>query len=203
MSRFSPGSPPVTTLAAAITGAATSLTVPSGSHAAMDGPERVILGSIELVDVLSVAAGSPETWTVARGVDTTAAQPHDVGTVVERVYTLDEVIYHPQAITTNVPTGNSVTYTPDAGIKYHFLQLGGSTKLTINAPTGVNVQPGQELRLLFIIGGTALSTQPAFAGAYWRSPAFSASLTANTASSISFTYRGGGLSATNAWVRIN
>ncbi len=199
MSRFIPGSPPVTTLAAAITDTATTLAVPSGAHIAMDRPERVILGSAELVDVLSVATGTPETWTITRAVGTTVAQAHDAGTVVERVYTLDEVIYHPGGLSLTLGS----TYTPDADIKYHFLQLGGSTKLTINAPTGVNVQPGQELRLLFLINATALSTQPAFAGAYWRSPAFSASLTANTASSISFVYRGGGLSATNAWVRIN
>ncbi len=204
MSRFSPGSPPVTTLAAAITDTATTLTVPSGSHTAMDRPERVILGSAELVDVLSVATGSPETWTVTRAVGTTVAQGHDVGTVVERVYTLTEVIYNPRVAAVTIPTGTS-TYTPDAGIKYHHLTLGGSTTLAIGAPTGT-VEPGDELRFTFQITQTALSTQPTWHACYRRYNQGTATqgtvtLTKDTLTGFSFFYRGGGIAAAAAWVR--
>ncbi len=204
MSRFSASNPPSTQLAAAITDVATTLTVPSGSYVAMGKPARVILGSNEIVTVTAVTTGSPETWTVVRGVETSVAQAHDAGVVVERIYTLNEVIYNPNVAAVTIPTGTS-TYTPDAGIKYHHLTLGGSTTLTMAAPTGT-VEPGDELRFTFQITQTALSTQPTWHACYRRYNQGTATqgtvtLTKGTLTGFSLFYRGGGIDAADAWVR--
>ncbi len=207
MTRFSASNPPSTSLAAAVTNLAKTITVPSGSHAAMGRPARVILGSNEIVDITAVTTGSPETWTVTRGVDTSVAQAHDVDAVVERVFTLDEILYSPGVASITIPTGTS-TYTPDASVKYHRLTLGGSTTLTIAAPVRTDrlPEPGDELRFTFQITATALSTQPAWHACYRRYNQGTATqgtvtLTKDTLTGMSFFYRGGGTAGTAAWVR--
>ncbi len=158
-------------------------------------------------EIMHATASTATSFTVLRGQQGTTAAAHAVGAPVYQVVTPGTLyaLAQPLGINVTIPTGTS-TYTPSCQYKYHFLSLGGSTTLTIGAPTvgDVPVDTGfHELRIVFLINGTALGTQPAFHATYFRSPAFSASLTANTASSISFGYRGATIAATNAWVRIN
>ncbi len=199
-----------TTVSAAATNTATtlSLTTTAGLVASATGivTQTRLKNSRtgEIVVVTSVASAT--SVTVTRAAEGTAAAAMDAGDEVVQVVTRDALLANsaPGGLPTAIPTG-TVTYAPNLGVKYHFLTLGGSTTLTVAAPTlgPIPVELGDELRFVFLITSTALSTQPAFHATYFRSPAFSASLTANTASSVSFAYRGGGISATNAWVRIN
>ncbi len=204
MTRFRSANPPTGVLAAPVLASDLTISVPSGTYTSMGRPSQVFLGqALEKLLVTFVQTGSPEVWTVTRGYDGTTPVAADAGESLERIYVESEVVYTPGAATAAIATG-TVTYTPDADYKYHFLTVGGNTTLTVAAPTIAGaLEPGHELRVLFLITSTALKTQPAFHATYFRSPAFSATLTANSASSISFSYRGGGISATNAWVRIN
>ncbi len=189
-----------TTLTVESTAAAPSLANTTGA------PTAVLRLRVDN-EIMHATASTATSFTVTRGQEGTTAAAHAVNAPVYQVVTPGTLYAaaQPLGINVTIPTGTS-TYVPSSAYKYHFLSLGGSTTLTIGAPTvgDVPVDVGfHELRFVFLVGNTALSTQPAFATEYYVSPAFSASLTKNTASSISFGYRGGGISATQAWVRIN
>ncbi len=199
-----------TTLSAAATNTATtlSLTTTAGLTASTTAPAtqtRLMNARTgEIVIVTNVASAT--SVTVTRGAEGTTAAAMDAGDQVVQVVTRDGLLSNPApgGLRIAIPTGTS-TYTPNLAVKYHFLDVSGSTSLTIAAPVAgpVPVEIGDEIRFHFAVGATAWSAQPTWHATYWRSPAFSASLTANTGSSVSFAYRGGGIAATNAWVRIN
>ncbi len=189
-----------TTLSVDSTATAPSLTNTTGA------PTAVLRLRVDN-EIMHATASTATSFAVTRGQEGSTAAAHAVGAPVYQVVTPGALYAgaQPLGINTTIPTGTP-TYTPSCRYKYHFLILGGDTKLTVAAPTvgDVPVDIGfHEIRIVFLITSTALGTQPAFHATYFRSPAFSASLTANTASSISFGYRGATIAATNAWVRIN
>ncbi len=159
----------------------------------------ILVGS----EVMYVTAISTNTLTVLRGQEGTTAATYTAGVAVNQIVSRDSLYFNPTpgAVSYSVPTGTQM-YTPNGGFKYHFLTLGGSTGLTIAAPSNgaVPLEGGDELRFHFTITSTALSAQPTWSAAYDNSPTFSVNLNAGTRSSVSFASRGG---TTNpVWRRI-
>ncbi len=191
MSRVNLNSPPGGILSAAATATDTVMQFPAGTYAAMNKPVQMWIGSVELVNVTAVTGTDPETWSVVRGVDQTAAVPHAAGTTVERTYPLSEVIYHPGGLSLTLGS----TYTPDADIKYHFL-LTGASNVTVNPPTkSGGAQIGDELRFIITQGNVARSVTFSTAAGGYNVNGFSVTGTKNTISSVSFAYNG------TTWIR--
>ncbi len=185
--RFRSGNPPTGVLAAPALASDLTISVPSGTYTSMGRPSQVFMGqALEKLLVTFVQTGSPEVWTVTRGYDGTAPTAADAGDSIERIYLTDEVVYHPGGTTLTLGT----SYTPDAGIKYHFLTT-GSSNVTINPPTKTGgAQVGDELRFLIFQGNVARSVTFSTAAGGYNVNGFSVTGTKNTLSSVSFAFNG-------------
>ncbi len=202
------------TLAADVTSAtATSISVTSAAGLpalpVLTGANELATPIIVGSEIMYVTAIATNTLTVLRGQEGTTAATYAAGTPVNQIVTRDALYLNPApgAVVVNIPTG-TVTYTPNAAYKYHHLTLGGSTTLTVAAPSPpvTAIEPGDELRLTFQITSTALGTQPAWHECYRRYNQGTATqgtvtLTKDTLTGFSFFYRGGGIAAAAAWVR--
>jgi hypothetical protein len=141
-----------TTLASGISNSATSMTVATGTGAALLGGVTLASGNIDTFsvaidpdtqneEIVFITANSSDTFTIVRGQSGTSAISHSGGATVKHVFVSEALNAFEAGLNETIPLNNQIgtTYTLVAGDAGDLVTLTNASAITLTVPTNASV----------------------------------------------------------------
>jgi hypothetical protein len=141
-----------TTLASGISNSATSMTVATGTGAALLGGVTLAAGNIDTFsvaidpdtqneEIVFITANSSDTFTIVRGQSGTSAISHSGGATVKHVLVSEGLNAFEAGLNETIPlnTQTGTTYTLAAGDAGELITLSNASAITLTVPTNASV----------------------------------------------------------------
>jgi hypothetical protein len=198
-----------TTLASGISNSATSMTVATGTGAALLGGVTLASGNIDTFsvaidpdtqneEIVFITANSSDTFTIVRGQSGTSAISHSGGATVKHVFVSEALNAFEAGLNETIPLNNQIgtTYTLTADDAGQLVTLTNASAITLTVPTNASVAFANGTQITFSQNGAGKVTVAGAVG-----------VTVNAADgylSLRTQYSAGTLikMATNSWILI-
>lgn len=141
-----------TTLASGISNSATSMTVATGTGAALLGGVTLASGNIDTFsvaidpdtqneEIVFITANSSDTFTIVRGQSGTSAISHSGGATVKHVFVSEALNAFEAGLNETIPLNaqTGTTYTLAAGDAGELVTLANASAITLTVPTNASV----------------------------------------------------------------
>jgi hypothetical protein len=141
-----------TTLASGISNSATSMTVATGTGAALLGGVTLASGNIDTFsvaidpdtqneEIVFITANSSDTFTIVRGQSGTSAISHSGGATIKHVFVSEALNAFEAGLNETIPLNNQTgtTYTLTAGDAGDLVTLTNASAITLTVPTNASV----------------------------------------------------------------
>ena len=141
-----------TTLASGISNSATSMTVATGTGAALLGGVTLASGNIDTFsiaidpdtqneEIVFITANSGDTFTIVRGQSGTSAISHSGGATIKHVFVSEALNAFEAGLNETIPlnTQTGTTYTLVAGDAGQLVTLSNASAITLTVPTNASI----------------------------------------------------------------